>query len=235
MLPLLQIGLPFPTFCRGKEKGPINSFSERLVSCPEIHPQPRPTHLAISRASIVQEVGNGHGRDRPSRRGAGPQHTGTGHNNPGGTRRWLERYHRRRGGESGIFRVLREGEIRRDRPVPRPRLCAHLPAGRPDRGWEGRLSAPACRHATADRCDLPTAPAGQAGAQAGQRAGHRTTRGAGHGAGDDAWARCVGGIPGDRSTRPPGNHRKEPGGVERRLSKAPPGVNGKCPTSTGRR
>ena len=31
-----------------------------------------------------------------------------------------------------------------------------------------RLSAPACRVRDADRCHLPTAPAGQAGAQAGR-------------------------------------------------------------------
>jgi len=35
-----------------------------------------------------------------------------------------------------------EREVGRDRAVPRPRLCEHLPAGRPDRGRGGRLSAP---------------------------------------------------------------------------------------------
>ena len=35
-----------------------------------------------------------------------------------------------------------ERQAGRDRVVPRPRLCEHLPAGRPDRGRGGRLSAP---------------------------------------------------------------------------------------------
>jgi len=98
--------------------------------------------------ALSWQIGNGHDRERPSRRSAGLQKTGT---NPGETRHLFDYYHQRRGGSSGIVWVRRGGPGRRDGPTPRPRRCEHLPVGREAGSGMGMLSTQRLRRETSPR------------------------------------------------------------------------------------